>query len=69
MDQYGIDIKNLNQFANCMAGIAKENYDVTKVLEKMGDYDNLVYYIQHYKNEIEAKKVELNQLNKEYKLL
>lgn len=35
------------------------------VLERMTDYDNLVNYIQHYKNEVEAKKAELNQLNKD----
>jgi hypothetical protein len=48
-----------------MAGIAKENYDVTKVIERMSNYDNLVRYIQQYKNEIEAKKVELDKLNKD----
>jgi hypothetical protein len=48
---------------NCVRGIAKENYDVTNVLEKMGDYDNFVYYIQYYKKEVEAKKAELNKLN------
>jgi hypothetical protein len=63
LDQHGIDMRNLNQFANCMAGIAKENYNVTKVIERMSDYDNLVRYIQQYKNEIEAKKVELDKLN------
>ena len=31
----------------------------------MGDYDNLVYYIQLYKKEVEAKKDELNLLNQE----
>ncbi len=65
LDQYGISIENFNQFVNCVVGIAKENYDVTKVLELIGDYDNLVYYIELYKKELEAKKTELNQLNQE----
>ena len=33
LDQYGISMENLDQFVNCVVGIAKENYDVTKVLE------------------------------------
>ena len=65
LDKYGISMENLNQFADCVKGIAKENYDVTNVLEKMRDYDNLVYYIQLYKKEVEAKKNELNLLNQE----
>ncbi len=65
MNKYGISIENLDQFVNCVIGIAKENYDVTNVLEKMGDYDNFVYYIQYYKKEIEAKKDEVNHLNQE----
>ena len=65
LGQYGISMENLDQFVNCVIGIAKENYDVTKVLEKIGDYDNLVYYIQYYTKEVEAKKDELNQLNQE----
>ncbi len=56
MDQYGISMENLDQFVNCVVGIAKENYDVTKVLELIGDYDNLLYYIELYKKEVEAKK-------------
>jgi bifunctional ADP-heptose synthase (sugar kinase/adenylyltransferase) len=39
LGQYGISMENLDQFVNCVVGISKENYDVTKVLEKMGDYD------------------------------
>jgi hypothetical protein len=62
LDKYRIDMRNFNQFANCIVGIAKENYDVTKVIERMSDYDNLVKYIQQYKNEIEVKKAELNKL-------
>ena len=58
-------MENLGQFVNCVAGISKENYDVTKVLELIGDYGNLLSYIQLYKNEVEAKKDELNQLNQE----
>src|SRR5688500_15241648 len=65
LDKYGIGMENLNEFVNCVRGIAKENYDVTNVLEKMGDYDNFVYYIQYYKKEVEAKKAELDKLNQE----
>ncbi len=65
LDKYEISMENLNQFVNCVVGIAKENYDVTKVLEKIGDYDNLVYYLQLYKNEVEAKKNELDKLNQD----
>ena len=61
-------MENLDQFVDCVKGIAKENYSVTNVLEKMRDYDNLVYYIDLYKKEVEAKKDELNQVNQEYKL-
>ncbi|HET9807609.1 MAG TPA: hypothetical protein VFP49_11920 [Nitrososphaeraceae archaeon] len=63
--QYGISMENLDQFVNCVVGIAKENYDVTKVLKLIGDYENLLYYIELYKKEVEAKKTELNQLNQE----
>ena len=63
LGQYGISIENLDQFVNCVVGIAKENYNVTNVLEKMRDYDNLVYYIQYYSKEVETKKDQLNQLN------
>ena len=56
LGQYGISIENLDQFVNCVVGIAKENYNVTNVLEKMRDYDNLVYYIQYYSKEVETKK-------------
>ena len=56
LDQYRISMENLDQFVNCVVGIAKENYDVTKVLEKIGDYDNLLYYIQYYSKEVETKK-------------
>jgi DNA repair protein SbcC/Rad50 len=65
LDQYGISMENLNQFVNCVVGISKKNYDVTKVLELIGDYDNLLYYTQLYKKEVEAKKEELNHLNQE----
>lgn len=34
-------------------------------LEKIRDYDNLVYYIQQYKKEVEAKKAELDKLNQD----
>ena len=50
--KYGISMENLNQFVNCVVGISKQNYDVTNVLEKMGDYDNLVYYTDYYKKEV-----------------
>jgi CENP-B N-terminal DNA-binding domain len=65
LGQYGIDMENLDQFVNCVVGISKENYDVTNVLELIGDYKNLLYYIEFYKNEVEAKKEELNQFNQE----
>jgi hypothetical protein len=65
LGEYGISIENLNQFVNCVVGISKENYDVTNVLELIGDYKNLLYYLQLYKKEVEAKKEELNQLNQE----
>jgi len=58
-------MENLGQFVDCVKGIAKENYNVTKVLELIRDYDNLLYYIQLYKKEEEAKKDELNLLNQE----
>jgi hypothetical protein len=35
-------MENINEFVNCVRGIANENYDVTNVLEKMRDYDNFV---------------------------
>jgi hypothetical protein len=56
LGQYGISMENLDQFVNCVVGISKENYSVTKVLELIGDYDNLLNYIQLYKKEVEAKK-------------
>ncbi|HJU59065.1 MAG TPA: helix-turn-helix domain-containing protein [Nitrososphaeraceae archaeon] len=65
LGQYGISMENLDQFVDCVVGIAKENYNVTKVLELIGDYENLLSYIQLYKKEVEAKKDELNQLNQE----
>ena len=65
MGQYGISMENLDQFVNCVVGIAKENYDVARVLELIRDYENLVNHIQLYKKEVEAKKEELNQFNKE----
>ena len=65
LNKYGISIENLDQFVNCVVGISKENYSVTKVLELIGDYDNLLYYIQLYKKEVEAQKDELNLLNQE----
>ena len=46
-------MENLDQFVNCVVGIAKENYDVTNVLEKIRDYENLIYYIEHYKIQVE----------------
>ena len=58
-------MKNISQFMNCVVRISNENYNPTAVLEKIGDYDNLVYYIQLYKKEVEAKKDELNQLNQD----
>ena len=45
--------------------ISKENYDVAGILEKMRDYDNLLYYIDLYKNEANAKRQELNLLKQE----
>jgi len=65
LDKYEIDMKNLNQFVNCVVGIAKENYDVTKVLELIGDYENLLNYIELYKNEVQVKKAELDKLDKD----
>jgi hypothetical protein len=65
LGQYGISIENLDQFVECVKGIAKENYDVTRVLELIRDYDNLLYYIDYYKKEVEAKKDELKKLNQE----
>ena len=65
LGKYGISMENLGQFVDCVKGIAKENYNVTKVLELIRDYDNLLYYIQLYKKEEEAKKDELNLLNQE----
>jgi hypothetical protein len=58
-------MENLDQFANFIAGIAKENYDINKVVELIGNYDNLVKYIDLYKKEVETKKNELNLLNRE----
>ena len=58
-------MENLGQFVECVKGIAKENYDVTKVLELIRDYENLLNYIQLYKKDVEAKKDELNLLNQE----
>ncbi|MGE3517296.1 MAG: hypothetical protein AB7H53_19345, partial [Hyphomicrobium sp.] len=43
LDQQGISIENLDQFVECIKGIARENYSVTNVLEKMSDYDNFLY--------------------------
>ena len=63
--KYGLDMENLGQFLDCIKGIANENYNVTKVLELIGDYDNLLNYIQLYKNEVEVKKDEFNLLNQE----
>jgi hypothetical protein len=57
--------ENFNQFVNCVVGISKENYDVTKILELIGDYENLLYYIELYRKEVESKKTDLNQLNQE----
>ena len=65
LNKYGISIENLDQFVTCVVGISKENYSVTKVLELIGDYDNLLYYIQLYKKEVEAQKDELNLYNQE----
>jgi hypothetical protein len=65
LDQYGISMENLDQFVDCVKGIANENYDVTNVLAKIGDYDNLLYYIDLYKKEAEAKRNTLSQLNQE----
>ena len=33
-------MENLDQFVNCVVGIAKEKYVVTNVLEKIRDYEN-----------------------------
>jgi hypothetical protein len=65
LGQYGISMENVDQFVNCVVGISKENYDVTQVLELIRDYDNLLYYRQLYKKEVEAKKDELSLLNQE----
>jgi len=65
LDKYGIDMKNISHSVNCVRGLAKENYGVTKVLERMVDYDNFVSYIQSYKKEVEARKDELDKLNQE----
>ena len=58
-------MENLNQFVDCVKGISKTNYDVTRALELLEDYDNLLYYIQLYKKEVEAKKDKLNLLNQD----
>jgi hypothetical protein len=58
-------MENLDQFMNCVIGISKENYNVTKVLELIGDYDNLLNYTHLYKNEVEVKRNALNLLNQE----
>ncbi|HJT83699.1 MAG TPA: hypothetical protein VJ697_04380 [Nitrososphaeraceae archaeon] len=50
---------------NCVVGISKTNYNVTIILELIGDYDNLFYYTQLYKKELEARKNELKLLNQE----
>lgn len=65
LNKYGISMENLDQFMNCVIGISKENYNVTKVLELIEDYDNLLNYIHLYKNEVEGKRNELNLLNQE----
>jgi DNA repair ATPase RecN len=65
LGQYGISMENLDQFVNCVIGISKENYDVTRVLELIGDYDNLVNYIDLYKKKVEAKSNEVNLLNQQ----
>jgi hypothetical protein len=65
LNKYGISMENLDQFMNCVIGISKENYNVTKVLELIEDYDNLLNYTHLYKNEVEVKRNELNLLNQE----
>jgi uncharacterized coiled-coil DUF342 family protein len=65
LDQQGISLENLDQFVECIKGIAKENYDVAKVLERFGDYDNFLHYIDLYKNEVNAMREKLNLLNQE----
>ena len=65
LNRYGISMENLDQFVNCVVGIAKENYDVTNVLKKMRDYDNFVSYIQYYKKQVEVRKAEFEKMNQE----
>ncbi len=65
LNKYGISMENLDQFMNCVIGISKENYNVTKVLELIGDYDNLLNYTHLYKNEVEVMRNALNLLNQE----
>ena len=65
LEQYGIEMENIDQFVNCVVGISKENYDHVQVLAKITDYERLKEDSKYYKSEVDIMTNVLAELNKE----
>ena len=65
LEQYGIDMENMNMFVKSVIGISKENNDYYQMLAKIADYENLEKNLEYYKEEINLKKDELARLNQD----
>ena len=68
LKQYGIVMENIDPFVNCVVGIAQENYNHVKVLEKIADYENLEKNSRYYNEQVNLKKDELAKLNQQMDL-
>ena len=65
LKQYGIEMKNIDRFVQCVVGISKENHDPVKVLTKIADHENLEKNLRYYNDQINGKKIELAYLNQD----
>jgi hypothetical protein len=62
LEQYGLDMENIDQFVKSVIGMSKENNDYIKVLEKIADYENLEKNTKYFNEQVKLKKDELAKL-------
>ena len=62
LEQYGLDMENIDEFVKSVIGMSKENNDYIKVLEKIADYENLEKSTKYFNEQVKLKKDELAKL-------
>jgi hypothetical protein len=65
LEQFGIEMDDMEKFVKSVVGISKENHDPVKILAKIADYENLENNSRQYNEQIKLMKDELTKLNQD----